>query len=1361
MKTFFKKFLAILILSQITLPGGVMAFVPQNLDEDNLPYAKWEIIIKYKDSYANFAVPNNVVEFEKNIEKSGREVTQVWTDENMAVITDEIGVFEKILLQVQWLPERDIVPEMIKIYEANPNVEFVQPNYIYRFNTNILDENLENNLEKISEENEEIEENSWEITEENFSDNLDIKNSENNEKTEENNNSEENFANSENSEKISENKNIENTEKNSENNSEENNEIEENSEENSEENKSEKISENNEENEENKENKNSEENKVIDKYQEKISQKNSNSKIEVFFPNQDNQDSNIANSVFNENIFVPSSVENAWEENLLTQKFNDKYAKHQWYLHNVGQESPGWWEPFIGIPGVDIWYLNAKKIYDIAKSRQSEEQRNKKIVVAVMDSLVDFSHPDLSHSRWSRDTCLNINNVTEYNCTGFDADTLSTNPDNIGISHGTLVSSTIFAKPNNSEWTIGIAPDDVEIMSISVTKTGQISSEEMINAFSFAAKNNAEILNFSIWTGLEKIVSWKVFPCESAPCSVSDSWTRDRIDIALYNAMRNFPGFIVAAASNRRSGDITGDLEEVANDHYYSMPSIYKAWFYYYNKNYLWINDSKMIIIWNSDAQWAISSNSYYWRRFVDLFAPGHNIITSFPVTLSNSTKNSRYMQGDGIGPYDINVWTSLSSPIVVASLVFAKSAYPNKTFPELAQIMKETVTVNDNFRGKAISNGTLNLGAMMERLENDAGYNATSPTGNITASLDNSRNFVKLTLRTNKIVNVPSPWVKVNDTTYELNVNRNWEISVEISDNYDQKQIIRHTVSGIVERFNANISANTTDWTKDSVTLTITMNKPVPVPNDWTRIDDLTYAKIVTENWNYWLTLTDNSDNSSVRLEYNVNKIDKTAPNLTITNSNHNSTLSGTTTQISFSATDNLSGIKSYKCKTNQSPWQTCNSPFNWLLENEWENIFQIKAIDNVDNESNPEIIRVNRDTTGVNISRIENQELWLNIAINPIIIHTEENSRLEVVWLPEWLELNNSRISGTPKISGNFPVTIRAYDNVGNVSELIFSIIVKDKTPPTISINWNKYTSTGSVINIKNQNLSLNKPITPIVLSLNEWWDIVVDGLPDGLIFDSNTNTISWTPAWIIRSTINITATDIEGNITNIRFDIIVNDDIAPVIQINGSNYIRHNSNENYIDAGATCVDDIDSVCTVKVQNYFTNSPWQNKIIYTATDSAGNVSTATRIVEVYSIWPGGPSFGGSNSWDLDYRNNDLSILSNSPNSSDSSNLLTLNSAANNQNLFFNFNETNDNFLNNLEKSSMNYTRKMSILSGYASYYFVKIFDEKSQLSPSDRQKYIQEYIEILQLAQKINSNNFENWESFGKIFYILDIEK
>lgn len=1328
MKTFFKKFLAILILSQITLPGGVMAFVPQNLDEDNLPYAKWEIIIKYKDSYANFAVPNNVVEFEKNIEKSGREVTQVWTDENMAVITDEIGVFEKFLLQVQWLPERDIVPEMIKIYEANPNVEFVQPNYIYRFNTDILDENLENTSEKISEENEEIEENSWEIIEENFSDNLDIKNSENNEKTEENNNSEENFANSENSE-------------------------------NSEENKSEKIFENNEENKENKENKNSEENKVIDKYQEKISQKNSNSKIEVFFPNQDNQDSNIANSVFNENIFVPSSVENAWEENLLTQKFNDEYVKYQWYLHNVGQELPGWQEPYIGTPGVDIWYLNAKKIYDVAKSRQSEEQRNKKIVVAVLDDLVDFSHPDLSHSRWSRDRCLNINNVTEYNCTGFDTETLSTNPSVVDGAHGTVVSSTIFAKPNNSEWTIGIAPDDVEIMSISVFKDGETTTQKIVNAFSFASKNNAEIVNFSIWTNLYIANSLKVFPCDSDSCNVGSNWFD--IDIATYDAIKNFSGFLVAAASNSASFDVTKDFEEAARNNYFAEPAIYKVWFYYNNKNYQWIDASKMIIVWNSNSKWMISTTSYYWRRFVDLFAPGHNIITSFPLVLDNSKKHSRYMQGDGIGPYDIAGWTSLSSPIVVASLVFAKSAYPDKTFPELAQIMKETVTVNDNFRGKAISNGTLNLGAMMERLENDAGYNATSPTGNITASLDNSRNFVKLTLRTNKIVNVPSPWLKVNDTTYELNVNRNWEISVEISDNYDQKQIIRHTVSGIVDRFNANISANTTDWTRDSVTLTITMNKPVPVPNDWTRGDDLTYTKIVTENWNYWLTLTDNSDNSSVRLEYNVNKIDKTAPNLTITNSNHNSTLSGTTTQISFSATDNLSGIKSYKCKTNQSPWQTCNSPFNWLLENEWENIFQIKAIDNVDNESNPEIIRVNRDTTGVNISRIENQELWLNIAINPIIIHTEENSRLEVVWLPEWLELNNSRISGTPIISGNFPVTIRAYDNVGNVSELIFSIIVKDKTPPTISINWNKYTSTGSVINIKNQNLSLNKPITPIVLSLNEWWDIVVDGLPDGLIFDSNANTISWTPTWITRSTINITATDIEGNITNIRFDIIVNDDIAPVIQINGSNYIRHNSNENYIDTGATCVDDIDSVCTVKVQNYFTNSPWQNKIIYTATDSAGNVSTATRIVEVYSIWPGGPSFGGSNSWDLDYRNNDLSILSNSPNSSDSSNLLTLNSATNNQNLFFNFNETNDNFLNNLEKSNMNYTRKMSILSGYASYYFVKIFDEKSQLSPSDRQKYIQEYIEILQLAQKINSNNFENWESFGKIFYILDIEK
>lgn len=1327
MKIFFKKFLSILILSQITFPGWVMAFVPQSLDENNLPYVKWEIIVKYKDSYTDFAVPNNVAEFEKNIEKSGSEVEQVWSDENMALITDEVGVFEKILLQAQGLPERDIVPEMIKLYEANPNVEFVQPNYVYRFNS---DENLENNF---SDENIE---NSLEKQEENLN-NENLENSENNS--------------------------IEDLEKISEEKSEENNSLEKDEKkfwETKTEENSEKIFFNNLENEKSEEKieenlENYEWKKFLENKNNEDSEIQINEKIFVNFPEQNSVNENVEN--YENNIIftnqIANSVANSVDDNPLVKKFNDKYAKYQWYLHNVGQELPNTnIQPLKGTAWVDIGYLKAKSIYDVAKARQTEEQRNKKIVVAIIDTGVDFGHPDLAHAKWRRDECRDANNQVLRNCDwGFSSVTNTVWVWNIRHSHGTNVAGLIAAKANNNDWIIGIASNDVEIMSINIMWENGSTTQSVINAFKIAKNNNADIVSYTFSDPIPNMMlTGKVGPYDlSLEPNIDNfkSWWKTP-SIGEYFAFKSFDWPIIAAAWNVRSWSLIYNFNEIFSSYKTFEPVAYKVGFRFHGVDYPGL--SNMVIVANSNSlknRWHLS---YYGNIAVDLFAPGTNIVTTHARWI-NTDKVSQVLSPED---YDITTGTSFAAPITLASLVFAKYSYPEKSFQELISVMKETVTVVPSLSNAASTSWILNLGAMMEKLEIDAGYNPNPPVIEIIPSTTEQVYWeLKLTLTSDKPIKTPEWWTKITDKTYELKVFKNQTITVDVEDVvYWTATRKTYIVDNVIEKLNVKFTTTPSTWTKENVLVKINLNKLTTIPSDWTRIDDYNFSKIFTENQEIKLELTDSNWESAV-FKYNLDKIDKTLPILSINSSYREQWSNNHIVNINFSATDNSNSNLIYKCKSNELDWQTCSSPFNWLLSNPWENTFQIKAIDLAGNESNIETININR-YFGINITRISDQEVGLGIELNPITINLSERANVEVTWLPEGLNFDSStlQITWKPKKLWNFPVTIKVTDSNNNSSKLVFSILVKDKTSPTISINWNKYTSTGSIINLKNQNLWPNNPIKPIKIEINEPWTLIVDWLPDGVNYDSNTGIISGTPTTVFgqETTLNIRATDMDWNVTHIRFNLIVKDATPPVITVNWSLRVSHNSNKNYSDLGATCSDDIDTTCIVEVQNLFNNSPWENKIIYTATDSAGNTSTITRIINVYSLGPGGPTSGGSNSWDLDYRNSDLP------------NLPTFNTAPETKTSILEFNELNNTSLATIENSNMNYSKKMSILSWYANYYFIKIFDEKSQISLTDRQKYIQEYIKILELADKINNSSYSKFYNFDeKIFYILDIEK
>ncbi|HAE36338.1 TPA: hypothetical protein DCX66_02755 [Candidatus Nomurabacteria bacterium] len=124
---------------------------------------------------------------------------------------------------------------------------------------------------------------------------------------------------------------------------------------------------------------------------------------------------------------------------------------------------------------------------------------------------------------------------------------------------------------------------------------------------------------------------------------------------------------------------------------------------------------------------------------------------------------------------------------------------------------------------------------------------------------------------------------------------------------------------------------------------------------------------------------------------------------------------------------------------------------------------------------------------------------------------------------------------------------------------------------------------------------------------------------------------------------------ATDIAGNIAtpvtrtvNVVEAPITIDTTAPVISLIGENFLAIKINSEYIESGATALDDKDGVINVITTGTVdTKTVGDYTITYTATDIAGNTSTMTRIVRVsnyiyISKYTFGTGNGDGNDWQV-----------------------------------------------------------------------------------------------------------------------------
>ncbi|MCU1380866.1 MAG: peptidase and in kexin sedolisin [Acidimicrobiales bacterium] len=315
-----------------------------------------------------------------------------------------------------------------------------------------------------------------------------------------------------------------------------------------------------------------------------------------------------------------------------------------WGLENDGRSAGGW------AGRVDA---------DIDASSAWDRTRGEGVVVAVIDTAVDRTHPELAGRMWRNADEVCGNSVDDDgngyvdDCDGWDFARNDNTPYDLGVEadHGTHIAGTIAAESDNGLGISGVAPR-ATIMPLKVGDTGSFSLSAAAAAINYAVDNGAKVINAS-WgtTGVTRAqVPWLEAAVERA---------------------RQAGVLIVAAAGN--------DARNI--DASPSFPASFPE------DNVITVGAST-----NADAA-AYFSN--YGATSVDVYAPGWFVYATLP--------GGRYGTMSG---------TSMAAPHVVGVAALAIAADPSAPYTTIKGNLLATVDRSDAFAGRSVSGGRVNAAA-------------------------------------------------------------------------------------------------------------------------------------------------------------------------------------------------------------------------------------------------------------------------------------------------------------------------------------------------------------------------------------------------------------------------------------------------------------------------------------------------------------------------------------------------------------------------------------------------------------------------------------------------------------------------
>lgn len=322
---------------------------------------------------------------------------------------------------------------------------------------------------------------------------------------------------------------------------------------------------------------------------------------------------------------------------------NDPQFGLQWALHNAGQGG--------GVLGNDI---GIEDVWD-------EFQDTGNIVVAIIDTGVDFEHPDLAPNMWVNAGEVPDNQVDDdhngyvddihgYDFVNDDGEPMD---DNV---HGTHVAGILGAVGNNAIGVSGVAWQ-AKIMALKFLNAGAGgSTSDAIPAIEYALANGAKIL--------------------------VNSWGDSNYNPALFSAIRaaDAAGALFFAAAGNQGRDNDDDPFYPAG---YDSPNV--------------------VSLGSIDANDSLSSFSNFGRLSVDFAAPGGEILSTKP----NGTFG--YISG-----------TSMSTPYAAGAAAVLWSRFPELSHRQARNILLQGSAPRTYLQGKTLMGGVLDVAGALAVARDD-----------------------------------------------------------------------------------------------------------------------------------------------------------------------------------------------------------------------------------------------------------------------------------------------------------------------------------------------------------------------------------------------------------------------------------------------------------------------------------------------------------------------------------------------------------------------------------------------------------------------------------------------------------------
>ncbi|MCE0494868.1 S8 family serine peptidase [Vibrio salinus] len=321
---------------------------------------------------------------------------------------------------------------------------------------------------------------------------------------------------------------------------------------------------------------------------------------------------------------------------------NDQYYGLLWGLENTGQD-------IRGVTGVYDSDIDA----DLAWSTTTG---NPDLIVAVIDTGVDYNHNDLNENVWINPGEIAGNGIDDDgngyidDIYGYDFFSNDSNPiDEEG--HGTHVAGTICAESNNNIGISGVAWQ-CKIMALRFLGPNGGYTSDAITALDYAVAKGVKISN--------------------------NSWGGGGYSQGLYDAISNAAanGHVFVAAAGNGGADSIGDDTDIL-PHY---PSSY--------------NLENIISVAATNNRDQLAGFSNYGLNSVDVGAPGVNIVSTM------------------LGSYYWSSGTSMAAPHVAGVAALILSLHPDWGYTEIKDRLLSTIRPVAVLSGKTVTGGVIDAQA-------------------------------------------------------------------------------------------------------------------------------------------------------------------------------------------------------------------------------------------------------------------------------------------------------------------------------------------------------------------------------------------------------------------------------------------------------------------------------------------------------------------------------------------------------------------------------------------------------------------------------------------------------------------------